>query len=102
MVPHCYPFLPGLEEEVEGMEEMGEDQDQPLPEQDEPMEEGDDKNVRHAQSMHSTWHRLVEEAQNVAVKQVTLVEPVKSRAVKHVLPALARMHCRLRSLGLPL
>ena len=66
------------------------------------MEEGDDKNVRHAQSMHSTWHRLVEEAQNVAVKQVTLVEPVKSRAVKHVLPALARMHCRLRSLGLPL
>ena len=53
MVPHCYPFLPGLEEEVEGMEEMGEDQDQPLPEQDEPMEEGDDKNVRHAQSMHT-------------------------------------------------
>ena len=49
-----------------------------------------------------SWHRLVEEAQNVAVDQITFVEPVKSRAVKHVLPALAQKHCRLRRLGLPL
>ena len=81
--------------EVEGEE-------QALPEEDEPMEEGDTRNFRTAQSIHSTWHRNVEEAQNVVVHQITFVEPVKSRAVKHVLPALARMYCRLRSLGLPL
>ena len=52
--------------------------------------------------MYDTWHKLVDEAQNVAVKQITFVEPVKSRAVQHVLPALARVYCRLRSLGLPL
>ena len=38
----------------------------------------------------------------MAVHQITFVEPVKSRAVKHVLPARAQKHCRLRSLGLPL
>ena len=91
--------LPGLDEEVEGMEVEGDEQ--VLPEEDEPIDEGDTRHVRSAQSMHSTWHRLVEEAQNVAVHQITFVEPVKSRAVKHVLPALARMYCRLRSLGLP-
>ena len=53
-------------------------------------------------SMYETWHTLVAEAQNVAVHQITCVEPVKSRAVKNVLPALARMYCRLRNLGLPL
>ena len=96
--------LQGLEEEVEGMDAMaaGEGDEQPLPEEDEPMEEGDDKNVKQAKSMYDTWHRLVDEAQNVAVKQITCVEPVKSRADKHVLPALARAYCRLRSLGLPL
>ena len=96
--------LPDLEEEVEGMDVMaeGEGDEQPLPEEDEIMEEDDDKNVRQAQSMYETWRRLVDEAQNVTVKQLTFVEPVKSRAVKHVLPALARMYCRLRSLGLPL
>ena len=74
--------LPGLDEEVEGMEVEGDEQ--VLPEEDEPIDEGDTRHVRSAQSMHSTWHRLVEEAQNVAVHQITFVEPVKSRAVKHV------------------
>ena len=60
------------------------------------------KNVKNSQSMYETWHRLVDEAQNVADKQITFVGPIKSRAVKHVLPALARMYCRLQSLGLPL
>ena len=60
------------------------------------------KNVKNAQSMYETWHRLVDEAQNVADKQITFVGPIKSRAVKHLLPALAMMYCRLRSLGLPL
>ena len=56
--------LPGVEEEVEGMEVEGEDQS--LPEEDAPMDEGNEKNARHAQSMCSTWHRMVEEAQNLA------------------------------------
>ena len=101
--------LPNLEEDVEGMEVTAEGADQQLPhsdqllpEEDEPLEEDNNKNVRHAQAMNETWHRLVDEAHNVAVKQITFVEPVKSRAVKHVLPALARIYCRLRSLGLPL
>jgi hypothetical protein len=82
--------LPNLEEDVEGMEVMAEGADQQLPhsdqllpEEDEPLEEDNNKNVRHAQAMNETWHRLVDEAHNVAVKQITFVEPVKSRAVKH-------------------
>ena len=62
------------------------------------MEDAEEKNVEANRSMHETWHKLV----NAAVKQITFVEPVKSRAVKHVLPALGRIYCRLRSLGLPL
>ena len=94
--------LPGLDEEVEEvtMEDAGEDQ--PLPEEDELMEDAEERNVEAAKSMCETWHKLVEEATNVAVKQITFVEPVRSRAVKHVLPALGRIYCRLRSLGLPL
>ena len=65
------------------------------------MEDADDRNVKTAKSMHDTWHRLVEEAQNVTVKHLTFVEPIKSRNVKHVLPALSRIYARLRSFGLP-
>ena len=98
--------LPGVDEDIEGIQMDEEDHvppdDDVLLEEDEPMEEGDERHVRSAQSMCATWQRLVDEAQNVAVHQITFVEPLKSRAVKHVLPALARMYCRLRSLGLPL
>ena len=45
---------------------------------------------------------MVEAAKNVAVKQLTFVEPVKPRTLKHMLPALARMYNRIRALGLPL
>ena len=45
---------------------------------------------------------MVEAAKNVALKQLTFVEPVKPRTVKHMLPALARMYSRIRALGLPL
>ena len=41
------------------------------------------------------WHRLVEDAQNVGVKNLTFTEVIPSRAVKDVLPALARIYARL-------
>lgn len=43
------------------------------------MEDAEEKNVEANRSMHETWHKLVDEAKNVAVKQITFVEPVKSR-----------------------
>ena len=93
--------LPGLEEEFDEMDHGGADVDQALPEEDELMEEAEDRNVKTAKSMHDTWHQLVEEAQNVTVKHLTFVEPIKSRNVKHVLPALSRIYARLKSFGLP-
>ena len=48
------------------------------------------------------WHKLVNDAKNVAVKNVTFVEVLASRSVQDVLPALARIHSRLQALGLPL
>ena len=46
--------------------------------------------------------KLVEQSENIAVQQLTFVQPVNSRAVKHLLPALSRLHARIRALGLPL
>ena len=54
-----------------------------------------------AKSAFDTWHKLVEQASDVSCKTLTFVEVLESRHTKHVLPALARIHCRLRSLGLP-
>ena len=48
------------------------------------------------------WHRLIEDASNIGVKNLTFTEVLPSRAVKDVLPALARIYARLRYLGLPL
>ena len=48
------------------------------------------------------WSKLVQEAQQVGVKNLTFVETLSSRAVTHVLPALARIRARLCALGLPL
>ena len=69
--------------------------------------EGDDDvaespETKRAKSLNETWMKLVEEAQNVTVRQLTFVHPVKSRAIKHLLPALSRIHARIRALGLPL
>ena len=47
------------------------------------------------------WQKLVEDSQNVAVRNVTMVEVVESRTVQHILPAVARIYSRLRQLGLP-
>ena len=48
------------------------------------------------------WHRLVEDATNVGVKNLTFTEVISSRCVKDVLPAVARIYARLRYLRLPL
>ena len=48
------------------------------------------------------WHKLVHDAQQVGVRNLTFVETLPSRAVSHVLPALARIRARLCALGLPL
>ena len=90
----------------------------PLPDQDQPPEdplgeqaEGEEPAedlsdevpcIKAAKSMHATWTKLVQEAGDFSMKQLAFVEVVKSRHVKHVLPAVARIHARLRSLGLPL
>ena len=47
------------------------------------------------------WHKMIEEATNVGVKNLTLVELLSSRSVSEVMPALARIHARLQALGLP-
>ena len=48
--------------------------------------------------MNETWKKLIEQAENVTVRQMTFVEPVISRSVKHLLPALSKVH----ALGLPI
>ena len=51
---------------------------------------------------YNVWHKLVDEATDVAIKNLTFVELVNSRSVQEVLPAIARIHARLQALGLPL
>ena len=79
--------------------------DDPLAEQPEEVDEalGDEAPcIKAAQSMHGTWHKLVQESEGFSMKQLTFVEVVKSRHVKHILPAVSKIYARLRSLGLPL
>ena len=40
------------------------------------------------------WHKMIEEATNVGVKNLTFVELLSSRSVSEVMPALARIHAR--------
>ena len=99
--------LPGLDIDMsEDDKGPGEDGDVPdeniFPEEEEAIPEGDEPQpVKRAKSMNATWRRLVETATDVTVRQLTFVQPLKSRAVKHLLPALSRIYARLRSLGLP-
>ena len=60
-----------------------------------------DEDVRHANSMYETWMRLVHEAKDVTVRNLTFTEPVQDRNVQNILPAIARIYARLRSLGCP-
>ena len=48
------------------------------------------------------WQKRIEEAQDVAVRNVTFVEVLPGRAVNNILAALARIYARIRSSGLPL
>eukprot|EP00435_Cladocopium_sp_Y103_P032651 s1805_g8.t1 len=87
--------LPALDVELD---ETPDDDAAVLPEDDVDIDADDDSpgegpDVKAAKTMWSTWHKLVQEAKNVAVKQLTFVEPV--------LPALSRIHARIRALGLP-
>ena len=79
--------------------------DDPLAEQPEEADEalGDEAPcIKAAQSMHGTWHKLAQESEGFSMKQLTFVGVVKSRHVKHILPAVSKIYARLRSLGLPL
>ena len=48
------------------------------------------------------WHKLVHDAQQIGVRNLTFTEILSSRSVTHVLPALARIRARLCAMGLPL
>lgn len=62
-----------------------------------------DENVmRAAQTMWTTWHKLVEHASDVTTRTITFVEPIESRQAQRILPGLVRVYARVRALGLPL
>ena len=95
--------LPGPDAEMSDAEEP---QDLPedvlLEEEDVETEAVESPATRRAKSMNETWKKLIEQAENVTVRQLTFVEPVKSRSVKHLLPALSKVHARIRAMGLPI
>ena len=74
--------------------------EQPDPQEQQPAQESPAEAA--AKSAYDTWHRLVEEASNVGVCNLTFVETLESRNSKHIVAAIAKIYCRLRSLGLPL
>eukprot|EP00435_Cladocopium_sp_Y103_P015831 s130_g3.t3 len=74
----------------------------PLHEQSQPDDPADGPAQEAMRGAFNVWERLVEDATNVAVKNLTFVEVLTSRSVGDVLPALARIHARLHALGLPL
>eukprot|EP00435_Cladocopium_sp_Y103_P017368 s2125_g4.t1 len=78
------------------------DPEDPLQEQSHPAPTGDGPAQSSMRTAFDVWHKLVEEATNVGVKNLTFVEVLHSRAVSDVLPALARIHARLHALGLPI
>ena len=51
--------------------------------------------------MHDTWMRLINESKDVTVRNITFAEPIADRNVHNVLPAIAKIYARLRSLGCP-
>ena len=91
--------LPPEPESADGLA----DPDDPLREQLHPDEQHADGPAQEMmRTAFDAWQRLVEDARDVRVKNLTFTEVVRSRAVKDVLPALARIYARLRHLGLPL
>eukprot|EP00438_Fugacium_kawagutii_P026282 Skav208236 [mRNA] locus=scaffold2601:200137:204873:+ [translate_table: standard] len=75
--------------------------DNPLPEEEVPEVEVPHGVEEAAKSSFGSWNKLIEDAKDVQVRNLTLVEPLESRATHHVLAALAKMYGRLRCLGLP-
>lgn len=67
----------------------------------EPMSAGEQRHHLAAVSAKETWEKLVTESTDVAVLNLSFVDIVPTRNLSHVLPALARVHARLRQLGLP-
>ena len=76
--------------------ETGEDEKQEL-------SEGEKKVVG---KMNEKWKREKEEKEEaekpLKIQNVTMMAPLTSRHVKHVLPALQTLHARFRSLGIPM
>ena len=59
------------------------------------------EDVKSAYGMHDTWMRLINESKDVTVRNLTFAEPIADRNVHNVLPAIAKIYARLRSLGCP-
>ena len=57
--------------------------------------------MKSAYGMHDTWMRLIIESKDVTVRNLTFAEPIADRNVHNVLPAIAKIYARLRSLGCP-
>ena len=97
------PEIPGdqdLQQDDAGVQPEAEVQDL-LHEEDPPGPGGDDEDVRQAAGMFETWTKLINESKNVTVRNLTFAELVEDRNAQHVLPAIARIYARLRSLGCP-
>ena len=90
--------LPPGDGQAHQPEEVGFDllEEQPVPEPGEV-----DAEAQTAHGRYDTWMKLINESKNVAVRNLTFVEPVLDRNVQNVLPAIARIYARLRSLGCP-
>ena len=77
-------------------------QDEPDPLQEESVPDlVEDEEVKSAYGMHDTWMRLINESKDVTVRNLTFAEPIADRNVHNVLPAIAKIYARLRSLGCP-
>ena len=77
-------------------------QDEPDPLQEESVPDlAEDEEVKSAYGMHDTWMRLINESKDVTVRNLTFAEPIADRNVHNVLPAIAKIYARLRSLGCP-
>ena len=77
-------------------------QDEPDPLQEEAVPDlVEDDEVKSAYGMHDTWMRLITESKDVTVRNLTFAEPIADRNVHNVLPAIAKIYARLRSLGCP-
>lgn len=96
-VPNEQRLPPG-----DGQEHQPEEADFDLLEEEPFSDPGEaDAEAQTAHGISDTWMKLINESKNVAVRNLTFVEPVLDRNMQNVLPAIARIYARLRSLGCP-